>query len=328
MNQLETLRGPAAKQHFASLLPTDAPVFHQPWWLQTCCGDAWDVIILLKNQKLQAYFVYAFRPTLWGRSIIMPSLTPYLGPYLVLESKDSRIRQQEELMLLEQLVKCLPSFVRFESRWYPRYLNWLPFYWKKFLQQTRYTHIINIPSDANQLRQTFSEKINREINKGEKKYRVVEASHTENLYGFTKATFDQKGINLNFTAPYVERLYQSCMQHRAGRLWHAVDDHGRVGAALFVVWDTTTAYYLLGARAPETGNTGALTFLFWHCFKQLQGQVSVFDFEGSMVPGIGRYFRSFGAHYVPYVSIRKTSSWPLRLYDALRYLLKGKLFDF
>ena len=43
-----------------------------------------------------------------------------------------------------------------------------------------------------------------------------------------------------------------------------------------------------------------------------------FDFEGSMVPSIENFFRSFGGKRVPYILIRNSNNKYLKLIDFIR----------
>lgn len=316
------------QQFYASKLPQDAPVFHQPWWLEACCAGQWNALTIADGELLRAYFIYAFRKTWLGYYLFMPPLTPYLGPWLLLSANSMRERQHKEMLLLQQLADALPPFAGFESRWLPAYQNWLPFYWKNFQQRLRYTHLLDLTAGQEQLREGFSEKVRREINRAEKTYRIEAAGRADELYELAAHTLNRKRAALHFSAGYLKHVHTCCMEHKAGIIWQAISEQGRVDAAIFVVWDRNTAYYVLGGRKPEAGNSGAMSLLFWHAWKHLPDSVRWFDFEGSMLQGVEGYFRSFGATRVPYLSLRKTNSRMVRCKEALRYVLSGRMLDF
>ncbi|MCS6917674.1 MAG: GNAT family N-acetyltransferase [Chitinophagales bacterium] len=316
------------QQFYANHLPAGTPVFHQPWWLQACCGSNWDAVTLSGDSGMEAYYVYAFRHSLLGLHLLMPPLTAYLGPAILAAAPDAEHNLHRETELLIRLEDNLPACIHFESRWQPQYQNWLPFHWKKYHQSVRYTHLLKLPAEANDLHKGFSEKIHREIARAEKRYVVSLANDTDALFGLVSETLRRKKAFLNFSASYLRQLFAACQTHHAGAIWHAVTDDGKIHAAVFIVWDKEKAYYVIGGRSPGSGNSGAMSLLFWEVFKHLCGRTKVFDFEGSMLEGVGSYFRSFGARCVPYFSLRKTSHWLLRSKEALKYVLKGKLWDF
>ena len=80
-----------------------------------------------------------------------------------------------------------------------------------------------------------------------------------------------------------------------------------------MVWDDYTAYYLIGGADPELRNSGASSLLLWEAI-QFAAQVSrTFDFEGSMLKPVERFFRAFGAIQQPYMQVKKYNSLPLRM---------------
>jgi hypothetical protein len=56
----------------------------------------------------------------------------------------------------------------------------------------------------------------------------------------------------------------------------------------------------------------------WNAIKIASENTKRFDFEGSMIENVERFFRSFGAVPIPYYNIKKTNSLLLRLYFALK----------
>ena len=88
----------------------------------------------------------------------------------------------------------------------------------------------------------------------------------------------------------------------------AVDDEGRTHAALFTVFDSKTAYYLAGGGDPDLRDSGAMTLLLWDSIQHASGFAEVFDFEGSMIPEIERFFRGFGGDLISCMKVSK-SPW-------------------
>ncbi|MBP7462126.1 MAG: GNAT family N-acetyltransferase, partial [Candidatus Delongbacteria bacterium] len=77
-------------------------------------------------------------------------------------------------------------------------------------------------------------------------------------------------------------------------------------AAAFCIHDAHTAYYLLGGHYRENRHHGAGPLAVWECIKKSRDLgLSTFDFEGSMIQPIERYFRGFGGKLVSYYTINK-----------------------
>jgi hypothetical protein len=78
-----------------------------------------------------------------------------------------------------------------------------------------------------------------------------------------------------------------------GMILGARDAEGTLHAALFVVYDRECAYMLMLARSGDAPRN-AMSFLIWRTVEIMASRTRVFDFEGSMEPGVGEYYRSFG----------------------------------
>ena len=83
-------------------------------------------------------------------------------------------------------------------------------------------------------------------------------------------------------------------------MFGAVEELRRVHAVAFIVWDRNRAYYLIGGGDPDFRNSGAATLCIWEAIKFSSTVTKAFDFEGSMVENIERFFRGFGGHLKPY----------------------------
>jgi hypothetical protein len=112
-----------------------------------------------------------------------------------------------------------------------------------------------------------------------------------------------------FTNEYLQRLCHAAVQNDAGQCFAARDDSGRVIAAAFLVWDRKRAYYLAGGEDPTARESAATSLLVWHLIQFSATRSAVFDFEGSMVEPIERFFRSFGAKQQPYHYITRFPRW-------------------
>jgi len=77
-------------------------------------------------------------------------------------------------------------------------------------------------------------------------------------------------------------------------------------AVTFCVYDERRAYYLLGGVDERQQPPAAAPMAMFACIQRARELgLEVFDFEGSMVPGIERYFRSFGGDLMPLCRVVK-----------------------
>jgi hypothetical protein len=83
----------------------------------------------------------------------------------------------------------------------------------------------------------------------------------------------------------------------------AVDGEGRSHAGALFVWDEERVYYLAGGNDTALRDSGGSSLVIWDGI-QLAGSLGLrFDFEGSMIGPIERFFRGFGGVPEPYLHV-------------------------
>lgn len=77
-------------------------------------------------------------------------------------------------------------------------------------------------------------------------------------------------------------------------------------AASFIIYDNHTAYYLLGGYDPNNKHQGAGAMAVKNAIlHSMDLNLSVFDFEGSMLPEVEKYFRAFGGEMKTMFTVNK-----------------------
>jgi hypothetical protein len=137
-------------------------------------------------------------------------------------------------------------------------------------------------------------------------------------------SYARQGAVLPYSRDLVARLDAACGERDARRMFFAQDAEGRVHAVLYLVWLGNTAYDLMSGADPEIRGSGAGSLLVWEAIRFAATVTSRFDFEGSMVESIERFFRAFGARQVAYSRVTRMSPRMKKLYLA-RELLKASL---
>ncbi len=282
-------------------------IFQQPWWLNAVAGNQWEEIVLQKGGKIIARMPYILKKK-WGLKLsLMPAFTQALGPWIQPLDGKYATRLSRERKILKNLAKQLPVFDYFDQNFHYSITNWLPFYWQNFEQTTRYTYVIDDLSDPEKIWGGFKGNIRREIRKAQEKLTVVSDLGVSELWRMYLLTFERQNTTPQYSFASFKRLDNACKNNNARKLLFAVDDQERTHAALYVVWDANAAYYLIGGADPELRNSGASSLLMWETIKYVSGKTEKFDFEGSMIESIERFFRGFGGHQKRYFRISKMS---------------------
>lgn len=300
------------------------PIFVQPWWLDAVAPDAWGEVKVEERDVLIARLPYMIKKW-WGYTFLsMPPLTQTLGPWLRPYPGKYTNRLSDEKKLMTKLIGKLPPFDVFHQNFHYSNTNWLPFYWKGFQQTTRYTYVIEDLVDHEAIWDGFRENIRREIRKATKMVTIRDDLGLDIFLDLNQKVFWRQGKPLPDGREFIERLDSACAARNCRKIFFGEDAKGRVHAAVYIVWNEKSAYYLMGGGEPELRNSGATSLCMWEAIKFSSTVTRSFDFEGSMLESVERFFRAFGAKQKPYYQVSKFNSPLLKIAIGLLPWVKKK----
>jgi len=303
----------------------DVPLFSRDWWLDAVCGDDWDVSLALKDGRVAGSLPYHARRK-WGFTLlVLPPLTKSLGPWITYpagQKYETRLSYEKEIMW--DLIAGLPRFDMFHQNFSPEAADWLPFHWKGFSQTTSYTYVIEDLSDPDAIFAEFRDKIRTSIRKAGATVAVSGDGSVEEFFKVSAKTFERQGLGSPYTLDRLKSLDRALAARNSRRIFTAKDASGTVHSALYLVWDGRTAYYLMGGGDPALRTSAAASLLLWDAIRFSSGVAKVFDFEGSMMESVERFFRAFGARRKPYSCVSKVPSKVLRTKMFLKDLFRRR----
>lgn len=311
----------------------DAPIFLQPWWLDAVSPNSSeqsaDYLIVRRGPQIAAAMpIVRMKSTFKNAAdrLGMPLLTQHLGPWLRPSVAKEPQRLAEQKDLLNELIDQFPKFSMFEQNFHSSLTNWLPFYWRGFQQTTRYTYILDDLGNIDSLWDGLGSNIRREIRKAEKQVRILEDLPLARYREVNALTFKRQGKSLPYNPEFLERLDDACASHQARKIFAAIDEQKRIHAVLYLVWTPYSAYYLMGGGDPELRNSGATSLVMWEAIKFARTVSQRFDFEGSMIEPIERFFRAFGGKQTPYFRISRDDREPLhKSIETVRPWVKARV---
>ena len=285
------------------------PLFHEVWWLDAVSPSSWGEVVLKQGDDIVARLPYAIRKRFGFTILSMPSLTPYLGPWIRKSNVKYTYRLAEQKKLFIELIDGLPRFDYFCLDFSPEITNWLPFYWKGYHQVGRYTYTLDNLSNEKSLWGELRPNIRREIKKAKNRYnlQIRIDLDVDRFYDLNRMTFERQSKTMPYSRDFVRRLDAACVLHDARRIFYAVDDQDCIHAAAYIVWDKHCAYYLMGGSDPSLRTSGAMSLCMWEAILFSAKVTKRFDFEGSMIEPVERFFRGFGAVQTPYFRVTKTN---------------------
>lgn len=283
------------------------PIFSRDWWLDVVCGEGkWDVLMVEEKGRILATMpIYVPLPGI----VSMPDYTQTMGPWFAPGSLDTKYTTAlaHRQACCKQFAEALKGYSSFLQNFNYRITDWLPFYWEGYKQTTRYTYLLEDISNKDKLWEGMSVHTRRNISKAADKRRIFvkKGIPLQDFLSIVTKTFQRQGRKNYQSPPALERLVNICRSRGQGDLWGGYDPEGHLHAAAFVVWQESSAYYIAGGGDPAFRDSGAHSLVMWEAIQYVSDKSKVFDFEGSMLPGVERFFREFGAVQTPFFTITK-----------------------
>jgi hypothetical protein len=283
------------------------------WWNEVVL-DSWDVAILNNGEQTYAIMPYFIRNKGPWSFISNAHFTPYGGPFLIYpKGQKTTTRIAFEHRAYRELIEQLPSFSEYSQNFHLDFNNALAFQWAGFTETNRYTYILSLVQEEKALCSGLRENNRKQIKKAGKTIQISETSDALLLQNILNQSIENK-IELD----YFQRMIAFVEKYNCGIVWKATEGED-VHAVLLGIFDSKSAYYLLGGNAQEFKNSGAMSLLTWKAllhFKQLG--IKQFNFEGSSVAAVEKYFRGFGGDLVSFKRLEKHNSKSLEVAKKLK----------
>jgi hypothetical protein len=281
-------------------------VFHEPWWLDAAAPAGWQEVRAEENDRTVARMPYVEQRRFGMHLLLAPPLASRLGP--MVEPGDGRYetRLRRFDSVVGDLIDRLPVADLFRQAAHPDMLSWLPFHRRGFRVEPQLSYVIDALGDIDEVWRGISGRTRRVIRAAGQQVEVERDHSTARLQGMVADTYRRQRIP--FDPALLDRIVAAAVARDRGTVLTALDRSGRVHASLFGVWDDRRAWYLGGGGDPELRSSGAGSLLMWELIKESAKHVGRFDFEGSMHPGIERYFRNFGGRQETYFLLTRTST--------------------
>jgi len=294
-------------------------VFHNTWWLEIF--RKWyrhryyvEYYGVTKNNELLAVMpVPVHRKLMFLKVVAPPRLTPYLGPVFkdeILKGKlPSVISKIKEIN--SYFAKVLKNHYHLVINYpfSPWHVDLQPYKWAGFRIGVHYTYIINLAQPLEDIWVEMDKRRRTEIKRSESLSPEVVEGDINSFIELNNATFRRQGVRYNLNSLW-RCLFRECSCREQCKVWVAYVK-GEPLASMFLVWDKERAYYLGGGI--NENSRGMMSYLIWNAIKFSKWKgLKVFDFEGSEIPSIERYFRKFGGTLTPVYYIQSPISLVLK----------------
>jgi hypothetical protein len=297
--------GHAAESRHAADCSGSHAIFQQPWWLDAVAPGQWAEVTVERGGQTVARLPFVVRGARRMRVLTQPPLAPFLGPW-VARSPGAKYATAlgDEMELLSELEAQLPAAAAFRQNFAPAVASAMPFIWAGYRAGVRYTYRLEELGSEEQLWDGLAGNIRREIRKARKQLAVRDDLGIDDFYEAWAKTFHRQTL-APLDRAVLERVESACAPRGVRTMLFACDESGRVHAVAYMAWDERSAYYLMGGADPDLRTSGASSLLLWDAVMRARHVSAAFDFEGSMLRPVERFFRAFGGRQTPYLSVSR-----------------------
>jgi hypothetical protein len=105
----------------------------------------------------------------------------------------------------------------------------------------------------------------------------------------------------------LQKLMESLILMNKAEAWYVKDESGKVMAGAFFLMFEGRIIFLFSGRTEEARNNKSMYFMINSIIEEYSGKNMIFDFVGSNDPGVGHFYKSFGAEEKKYLRIKKNT---------------------
>jgi hypothetical protein len=274
----------------------EAAVFFYSWFLDTVCKE-WDALVA---GDYEAVFPMPYKSKLGIRYIIQPFFTRTLDVC----TPDKKWKDVFHFM------ESIPERFRLHE-----FCIEAPAVPEKMLSAEKKYQSLKLHSPFEKLKAEFSNNTIQNLKKAEKNKLAINTVVTARTI-----TDDFKKIKGKELIKFGEsefitlkKLMDQCMQHGMGYTRAVMDTEGNRIASAFFMHAHNRIIYLKGSTSETGKRTGAMHFLMASLIKEYSNSDLIFDFGGSSIPSLSRFFKGFGAADHSYYAVKKNNlPLPLR----------------
>lgn len=269
--------------------------------------------IFNKNKELIGVFhTYKYKRAKFFKQIASAPFCPSNGLYV----KSNSINPSQKNTFQKKVVKLISEFLLSKPvsilsfSFPPNIIDTQPLYWSDFNITPKYTYQLDLNLTEEELFANMSSERRKNIRKAKKDgIKSVLEIKSKNAEKLIKSTFKDQQLKVDYKV-LSNILNQFSTQHNT-LCFVSYNKNKKPIATAFCVYDDKQAYYLFGGYDNNNKHEGAGALAMWEAIKYAKNkQISIFDFEGSMVPKIEQYFRGFGGELVPYYVVQKAKTIP------------------
>ncbi len=274
---------------------------HLPYcysWYLNIVSPGWEALVLGDYEKI---FPLTFRKKAAVNYLFQPYFTQQLGIFGI------KVCEQD----LNDFISAIPQKFKFIEI---NLNNFCTLKTKGLLVKSKVTHHLILKNNYDELSSLFNDNTKRNIRKAEKtKLKLVESGSVQSLINLFKKNAGSKTELIKKDYSVLELLMNSSISKNIGRVYEVQDEKNNLQASLFLLSSKNILINLFNASSVLGRKNSAMFFLINEVLKLNAGNKKIFDFEGSEIAEVARFYKGFGGIPVAYSHIRVNRlPWPLK----------------
>lgn len=300
-------------------------IFSKSYWLEVVCNSDFKICVLKNENEIFAGMVLPFYSS---KKIRMPIITQTLG---ILFKEMNEMKKQKQLTNQKEYTNLLMEFIlknkkieRIDLNYSYKYNYWLPLFWKKFKQTTRYTYLINYKEiDLKEEFTKFSKGHKWTLKKIEKNKNLLieETNDITDIYNVLMKTYERQKKKIGYNKKILGEIFEKLIKRQEIKAFRICNKENKITQAVVIyIYNKKEVYYWLGGSDPDYRDEGVHTYLIWYGISYFSDKVDIFNFGGSMLENVEKNFKNFGGTPTQYYNIFWYKNW-LKYY--LKQIIKG-----
>lgn len=259
-------------------------------WYLDCVADDWDILVLGDYEVVMPVPFLRLKRHLFVKKIYQPDFCQQLGVF------------SREILSKEVFDTFYNEFIFLK----PNNYNFSSFgttnYWQnRTTLSERLNHELSLSETYDSIYKGYSKNLKRNIKKADKiSFTIRNNISKETLIRFKKDNANYSTNRRQYTK--MSKLIDVLQERNYGSIYGVFDADEPIAACL-VLHHKNRLITIISASNNIGKKYAAIHFLLNRIIENNANSDIVLDFEGSMIPGVARFYKSFGAEEIVYKSL-------------------------
>ncbi|MEE9350172.1 MAG: hypothetical protein V3U80_09005 [Flavobacteriaceae bacterium] len=263
-------------------------IYALSWYMDIVTQKDWSLLVLGDYKAVLPLPYKRIKRQFFKHMVCQPIFSQQLGVFSI--NKLSL----EELQIFQNEFLKMNVFSYHFNAFYFTELSGI----KKCIQKTNYQ--LDLQASYTTIKSHYSKNLIRNIKKATKVNLIIHHNGSVTDFISLKKKYTKHRIK-NKDYQSMKSLTTAIINHNLGSFYTIKKEEETLAMAFFIETENRLVH-LISISSPKGKAMAAMPFLFDSIIEKNADKKCIFDFEGSEIPGVAQFFKSFGAVDVPYLS--------------------------